>query len=66
MLKLMDPKLPSKKEVEEHYLQGHALYRNWCPICIKARGKEREHKLDKDKERRLPEYSLDYCFLEMN
>ena len=28
--KLIDPKLPSEKEVEEHYVRGHFPYRNWC------------------------------------
>ena len=37
--KLVDPKLPSEKEVEEHYVRGHFPYRNWCYICVKAKGK---------------------------
>ena len=28
--KVVDPKLPSEKEVEDHYLMGHVVYRNWC------------------------------------
>ena len=27
--KLHDPQLPSKKEVQEHYLSGHMPYRSW-------------------------------------
>ena len=34
--KLMDPKLPSKEEVKEHYASGHMPYRSWCHHC--ARG----------------------------
>ena len=30
--KLVDPKLPSKEDVELHYLRGHLPFRNWCPI----------------------------------
>ncbi len=60
--KLVDPKLPSEREVEEHKMMGHVVYRNWCPICVKARGKEMDHKVDGGKERTLPEYSGDYCF----
>ena len=32
--KLQDPKLPSKKEVEEHNLSGHMPYRSWCTFCV--------------------------------
>ena len=30
--KMVDPKLPSKEDVELHYLRGHLPFRNWCPI----------------------------------
>ena len=36
--KLPDPKLPSKDEVEKHYLT-HLPFRNWCEYCIKARAR---------------------------
>merc|ERR1712023_300011 len=45
-----------------HKLRGHIPYRNWCPICIKAMGRDMAHKEDKGNERLLPEYSWDYCF----
>ena len=60
--KMGDPKLPSKREVDEHYLMGHVIYRNWCEICVKSRGREMDHRIEKAKERRLREYSMDYCF----
>ena len=60
--KVLDPKLPSQEEVDMHYLMGHIPYRNWCHICVRTRGKELDHKADSGKERRLPEYSWDYCF----
>ena len=41
--KLMDPKLPSEKEVEEHYVRGDFPYRSWCHICVKAKGREMGH-----------------------
>ena len=31
--RLLDPKLPSENEVENHYLCGHLPFRNWCPVC---------------------------------
>ena len=60
--KLVDPKLPSQKEVDQHYMMGHLPYRNWCPVCVKAKGRERDHNADSGYERKLPEYSWDYCF----
>ena len=52
--KLLDPRLPSQDEVDRHNLT-HLPYRNWCPICIQARGKEMDHMGMADKERRYPE-----------
>ena len=60
--KLVDPKLPSEKEVEEHYVRGHFPYRNWCHICVKAKGKDMGHQEEGEKERKVPEYHFDYCF----
>ena len=34
----VNPKLPSKNEIEEHELLGHSVYRNWCDVCVKAWG----------------------------
>ena len=31
------------KEVEEHNVT-HLPHRSWCPVCVKARGKEEAHK----------------------
>ena len=45
--RLVDPKLPTPEEVKVHELKGHVEYRNWCPICIKARGKDLDHTRDK-------------------
>ena len=37
MMKMTNPKLPSKEDVEAHEL-NHLPYRNWCPHCVKGRG----------------------------
>ena len=37
--RLVDPRKPTKQEVEDHEL-FHVPYRNWCPICVRAKGKE--------------------------
>ena len=64
--KLRDPKLPTQEEVDSHWLMGHCQYRDWCDVCVRAQGKEMGHQKDPGNERGLPEYSFDYCFLEMN
>ena len=53
--RLIDPKAPSEKEWEDHWLMGHWPYRNWCAVCIAARGKELDHH-DAASQRVLPEY----------
>ena len=60
--KIADPKLPTPEEIERHRIMGHFPYRNWCPLCVRAMGKEMPHKSDSGKDRGLPEYSIDYCF----
>ena len=59
---LGDPRLPTKEEVEQHRIRRHIPYRNWCPECVKAMGKEMGYYRDKGKVRDIPEYSWDYCF----
>ena len=46
---LFNPLFPSKADVDSHNLT-HNPYRNWCSVCIKARGKEDLHKRNKDVE----------------
>ena len=58
--KLLDPKLPSQEEVDRHYAMGHAVLRNWCPVYVRANGKEMDHKRGGDGDRRLPEYRWAY------
>ena len=60
--KLIDPKLPTEREIYEHECMGHVVYRNWCPVCVMSSGKDWPHKDNSDKERKLPEYHFDYCF----
>ena len=61
---LRSPIRPSAEDVERHDAT-HVPYRNWCPTCVAARGKEAPHKrqvgagLDRRKAR-LPKVSLDY------
>ena len=32
--KVLDPRMPSESEVKEHEEMNHAVYRNWCPVCV--------------------------------
>ena len=58
---MVDPRLPTEAEVAYHELT-HLPYRNWCPICVRAKGKDLDHRGAVDKERKLSEYCFDYCF----
>ena len=58
---LIDPRRPTKEEVDEHELT-HLPCRNWCPICIMAKGKELDHRKSIDEPKGLSEYAFDYCF----
>ena len=60
--RMLDPKLPSAEEVKAHKIT-HLPYRNWCPHCVKGRGKEMDHtRRDPDEQDGVSEYHLDYCF----
>ena len=53
MRKLLGPKLPSQEEVTMHYLMGHVNYRSWCEICVRACGKEWDHRRKEDQEKEI-------------
>ena len=60
--KLTSPIKPSAEDVERHNAT-HLPYRDWCPICVKARGREDAHRRkqkNKEDESGLPTLSLDY------
>ncbi len=56
---LRSPVEPSKEDIEAHYAT-HCPYRNWCPVCVKAAGKEDPHYRDEKREPGLPVVSMDY------
>ena len=58
--KLIDPRKPTQEEVDEHELT-HLPYRNWCPICVRAKGKELDHRKSIEEPTGLSEYSFDFC-----
>ena len=61
MRQIKDPLKPTEDEVDKHNLT-HLPYRNWCPICVRAKGKDADHRRVVDGTRCLPEYSFDYAF----
>ena len=60
--KLQDPRLPSRKEVDDHHLAAHLPYRSWCAFCVMGKGKSASH-FKQTREDGLPELHLDYCFI---
>ena len=42
-VKMNDPKMPSKEEVEKHNM-SHLPFRSWCRHCVRGKGKELAHK----------------------
>ena len=59
--RILDPRLPTQEEIDQHNLT-HLPYRNWCPECVRAKGKDMDHRAAVDKERGISEYCFDYCF----
>ena len=61
---ITSPIRPSAEAIEQHFVAGHVDYRNWCPVCVMAKGKEDPHprsKEDDDDDRTgLPIVSMDY------
>ena len=58
---ILDPRKPTAKEVESHN-RTHLPYRNWCPHCVRAKGKDLDHRRAVEGVRGLIEFSFDYCF----
>jgi len=59
--KLIDPKMPSKVEVEAHEMT-HLPFRSWCRHCVKGRGVESAHRKVKREDGGLPEIHVDFAF----
>ena len=57
---LIDPRKPTAEDVERHNMH-HMPYRNWCLVCVQARGRDADHRKEVNKERGLSEYCFDYC-----
>ena len=54
------PATPSAEEMAEHCDNGHIPYRDWCPDCNEAFGRERAHRgTDSLNQRLVPLISCD-------
>ena len=62
MRNIGDPRLPTRAEVDNHNIT-HVPYRNWCPHCVRGRGKDLDHRRSVEDERRVQEFAFDYCFM---
>ena len=55
------PTPPTKQEMEEHALAHMNMpYRSWCPICVKAKGKQDACKQQQSKQ---PVIQIDFAYL---
>ena len=54
------PPEPSARQIAEHELTGHAVYRSWCRHCVASRGRAHAHSSRVEGE--LPEIGIDYGF----
>ena len=55
------PPQPSARQIAEHELTGHAVYRSWCRHCVASKGRAHAHSSREEGE--LPETGIDYGFL---
>ena len=57
---LPSPTKPSAEDIDKHYTT-HLPYRNWCPVCVKAKGREDAHRrASGGTSEGLPIVSMDY------
>ena len=54
------PPEPSARQIAEHELTGHAVYRSWCRHCVASKGRAHAHSSREEVE--LPENGIDYGF----
>ena len=54
------PLEPTARQIAEHELTGHAVYRSWCRHCVASKGRAHVHSSREDGE--LPEIGIDYGF----
>ena len=55
------PPEPSARQIAEHELTGHAVYRSWCRHCVASKGRAHAHSSREEGE--LPEIGIDLASL---
>ena len=60
--KARDPGEPTRAEWEEHQAT-HLPFRSWCPHCVAGRQDNPPHRRQEERESRVPEVHMDYCFV---
>ena len=50
------PPEPSARQIAEHELTGHAVYRSWCRHCVASKGRAHAHSSREEGE--LPEIGM--------
>ena len=54
------PPEPCARQIAEHELTGHAVYRSWCRHCVASKGRAYAHASREEGE--LPDIGMDYGF----
>ena len=54
------PPEPSARQIAEHELTGHTVYRSWCRHCVASKGRAHAHSSREEGE--LPEIGIGYGF----
>ena len=54
--------VPSAREVEEHN-SDHAVFRSWCPHCVKGRAESYGHVRKVLRESDTPVIAIDYMYM---
>ena len=55
------PPEPSARQIAEHELTGHAVYRSWCRHCVASKGRAHAHSSREEGE--LPENGIELPIL---
>ena len=63
--KAMSAPLRISREEREAHEMTHTPYRAWCPMCVKARGRNTPHKRRSEEQKKgdVPRISMDYFFM---
>ena len=56
-----NPKRPLPEERELHNKRGYLPYKAWCPVCVKATGREDQHEAKESDEHAVVKVPMDYC-----